>query len=527
MGAEPSRASHNVISNGNDAGSPVRGQDPCYFAETSGPAAAELLSKLLNTVMQGIAMFDAERKLVLYNQHYPELFGYPDGFLHVGMGLEEILTLNCARSNRTPEETECYIRERLLAVQSKEPSRREHIRPDGRVLAIRFTPTVDGGFISTYVDITNRKRAEEEAERTAGLLKTTIENMADGVRVFDKNLRLVVCNQKSLDLFGFPQSYGVPGVPYEKFMQVSLERGDYGDCTPQQLAIKLARVKAGTTSVAEHRLPDGRTIQKMRNPMPDGGFVATYLDITDRKRAESELADQAVKLQHALVELQRSNAELEQFAYVASHDLQEPLRMVASYCQLIQRRYAAKLDKDANEFINFAVEGAKRMQSLINDLLVYSRVGTKGKPMVATDLEQVLADALANLVIAVEESGAEITHDPLPQVNGDGVQLLQLLQNLIGNALKFRGDEPVRIHIGAERQDDRWLISVRDNGIGIEPQYAERIFLIFQRLHTRAEYPGTGIGLSICKKIVERHGGKIWVEPAPTPGSVFKFTLPA
>ena len=527
MGAEPSRASHNVIPRGNGDGSPTRSPDQSYFAETGGPAAAELLSKLLNTVTQGIALFNADRKLVLYNQHYPELFGYPEGFLRIGMGLEEILALNCARNDRTPAETEAYIRERVAAVKSKEPSRREHVRPDGRVLAIRFTPTPDGGFISTYVDITERKRAEAEAERTAIVLKTTIENMADGVRVFDKDLRLVVCNQKSLDLFGYPQSFGVPGVPYEKFMQVSLERGDYGDCNAQQLAVKLARVKAGTTSIAEHRLPDGRTIQKMRNPMPDGGFVATYLDISDRKRAESELADQAHKLEQAMVELQRSNAELEQFAYVASHDLQEPLRMVASYCQLIQRRYAAKLDKNANEFINFAVEGAKRMQSLINDLLIYSRVGTKGKPMVATDLEQVLADALANLVIAIEESGAVITHDPLPQVNGDGVQLLQLLQNLIGNALKFRRDEPVRIHIGAARKDDRWLIDVRDNGIGIEPQYAERIFLIFQRLHTRTEYPGTGIGLSICKKIVERHGGKIWVEPAPVHGSVFKFTLPA
>ena len=527
MRAEPSVASQNVIPNGNGAGSPVFSQDQRYFAETGGPSAAELLSTILNTVMQGIAMFDADRKLVLFNQHYPELFGYPESFLRVGMNYEDILRLNCDRSKRTASETDHYIRERLAEVQSKQPGRREHVRPDGRVIAIRFTPTPDGSFISTYVDITDRKRAEQEAERTAVVLKSTIENMADGVRVFDKDLRLVVCNQKSLDMFGYPQSYGAPGMPYEKFMQVSLERGDYGDCSPEQLAVKRARVQAGTASIAEHRMPDGRIIQKMRNPMPNGGFVATYLDITDRKRAESELADQARKLQQALVEVQRSNAELEQFAYVASHDLQEPLRMVASYCQLIQRRYATKLDQDANEFINFAVEGAKRMQSLINDLLLYSRVGTKGKPMVATDLEQVLADALANLVIAIEETGAEITHDPLPKVNGDDVQLLQLLQNLIGNALKFRRDDPVRIHIGAQREDDRWLISVSDNGIGIEPQYAERIFLIFQRLHTRAQYPGTGIGLSVCKKIVERHGGHIWVEPGPIHGSVFKFTLPA
>jgi hypothetical protein len=277
----------------------------------------------------------------------------------------------------------------------------------------------------------------------------------------------------------------------------------------------------------EHVRPDGKVIAVRFTPTPDGGFINTYVDITDRKRAEQAVVEQAHKLQQAMDELQRSNAELEQFAYVASHDLQEPLRMVGSYCQLLQRRYAAKLDQDANEFIDFAVEGAKRMQSLINDLLLYSRVGTKGKEFVSTELDKVLNDALANLTVAVEEAGAVITRDPLPRVKGDGIQLIQLMQNLIGNALKFRRDEPVRIHIGARREGDRWLISVTDNGIGIDPQYAERIFMIFQRLHTRKEYPGTGIGLSVCKKIVERHGGQISVEPAPTQGSVFKFSMPA
>lgn len=201
--------------------------------------------------------------------------------------------------------------------------------------------------------------------------------------------------------------------------------------------------------------------------------------------------------------------------------------MVASYCQLLQRRYQAKLDQNANEFIGFAVEGAKRMQSLINDLLLYSRVGTKGKPLVPTSLDHVLADVLANLSMATEENKAEISCDPLPTVSGDPTQLLQLFQNLIGNALKFRREGAVRIRIGARREGEQWLISVTDNGIGIDPQYAERIFMIFQRLHTREQYPGTGIGLSVCKKIVERHGGRIWVEPAATEGSVFKFLLPA
>lgn len=521
----PPAVAQRGVSHGNGAASPAPSQDHRYFAEISGSSATALLSTILDSVMQGIALFDADRNLVVFNQHYPELFDYPAGLLRVGMNYEEILRFNAGRGGAS--DLDLYVRQRLAESRSPIPTRREHVRPDGKVIAIRYTPTPDGGFINTYTDITSRKRAEAEAEQMGAVLKATLEHMADGIRVFDKDLRLVVCNQKALDMFGYPQEYGEAGTPYEKFMDVNLKRGDYGDCSPEELEKKFFRVQHGIASNTEHRLADGRVIQKMRNPMPGGGFVSTYLDISERKRAELAMAEQAQKLQQAMVELQRSNAELEQFAYVASHDLQEPLRMVASYCQLLQRRYTAKLDQDANEFINFAVEGAKRMQSLINDLLLYSRVGTKGKEFVQTDLEHVLADALANLAIAVEEAGAEITHDPLPKVSGDGIQLLQLMQNLIGNALKFRRDEPVRIHIGAQREGDRWLISVTDNGIGIEPQYAERIFMIFQRLHTRKQYPGTGIGLSICKKIVERHGGHIWVEPAPTQGSVFKFGLPA
>jgi light-regulated signal transduction histidine kinase (bacteriophytochrome) len=199
--------------------------------------------------------------------------------------------------------------------------------------------------------------------------------------------------------------------------------------------------------------------------------------------------------------------------------------MVASYCQLLQKRYAGKLDSNADEFIAFAVEGANRMRQLVSDLLTYSRVGTKGKEFADIALEDVLANALSNLSVAISESGARVTHGPLPTVFGDAVQLLQLLQNLIGNAVKFRGDEAPAIHLDAERDGKRWLIRVRDNGIGIEPQYAERIFLIFQRLHTRQKYPGTGIGLAVCKKIVERHEGRIWVESQPGAGSTFCFTL--
>ena len=231
-------------------------------------------------------------------------------------------------------------------------------------------------------------------------------------------------------------------------------------------------------------------------------------------------------LREATQELQRSNAELEQFAYIASHDLQEPLRMVTSYLQLLERRYKASLDQNAFEFIGFAVDGASRMQTLIQDLLTYSRVGTKEATFAPSDCDAILDRVLSNLQVAISESAAHITRTPLPTVASDSSQIEQLLQNLIGNAIKFRGDGPPKIQIAAEAQPDHWLFSVQDNGIGIDPSHADRIFQVFQRLHGIGKYPGTGIGLAVCKKIVERHRGSIWVESKGGSGSTFFFTIP-
>jgi PAS domain S-box-containing protein len=250
----------------------------------------------------------------------------------------------------------------------------------------------------------------------------------------------------------------------------------------------------------------------------DGGLIVDFVDITDRRRAELELIERTE-------ELTRSNVELERFAYIASHDLQEPLRMIASYTQLLQQRYTGKLDADADEFIGYAVDGAHRLQKLINELLAYSRVGTKGTAFTSVDLEPVLEEVLKALESPIRECGAEVTHDQMPVVRCDPTQIGQVLQNLVSNAIKFRGDEPPRVHVGVQRSEDEWVFCVSDNGIGVEPEYFDRIFVIFQRLQPRSDYQGTGLGLAICKRIIERHGGRIWVESEPGTGSTFCFAL--
>jgi PAS domain S-box-containing protein len=248
-------------------------------------------------------------------------------------------------------------------------------------------------------------------------------------------------------------------------------------------------------------------------------FSAFGRDVTEQKRAQQELA-------RKVEELARSNAELEQFAYVASHDLQEPLRMVASYTQLLARRYKGKLDSNADEFIGFAVDGAVRMQLLVQDLLSYSRVTTKGQSFQLIDAKAACENALENLRTSIKDSNAIVNVGPLPPVLADARQFMQLFQNLIGNAVKYCDERTPEIHVAAKPDGDQWLFSVQDNGIGIAPQYSERIFQMFQRLHTTKKYSGTGIGLAICRKIVERHGGKIWVEAQPGKGSTFVFTIP-
>jgi PAS domain S-box-containing protein len=370
-------------------------------------------------------------------------------------------------------------------------------------------------------NISVRKEAEKHLARMEGRYRGLLEAAPDAMVVVNQKGDIVLLNVQAEKQFGYHRDELVgqrmkniiPAGFAERLIADALRSTE--DALAQQI---------GTGIEITGRRKDGTEfpIEIMLSPLESAEGVlvtAAIRDITTRKVAEAHLL-------YKVEELNRSNEELGQFAYIASHDLQEPLRMVASYTQLLARRYKGRLDSDADEFITFAVDGANRMQRLIQDLLAYSRVGTKGKDLLVTSSEEALQRAILNLRGAIADSGAIVTHDPLPAVMADETQLVQLFQNLIGNAIKYQNPGVPRIHISAIKNGGgKWTFSVRDNGLGIDPQYFERIFVMFQRLHKREEFAGTGIGLAICKKIVERHGGEISVQSQPGKGSTFSFAL--
>jgi PAS domain S-box-containing protein len=346
---------------------------------------------------------------------------------------------------------------------------------------------------------------------------------AEGIVGLDRHARVTFANPAAIAAIGQPLDDLIGRGIAHRFEPSASGDGHEPSAGPIAQALSTGTIEYGADAVLRRgngtTVPVEYTCAPIRERGELIGAVVTFRDVTERRAAEQSLAERAQ-------ELARSNAELEQFAYVASHDLQEPLRAVVSYLQLLERRYRGQLDERADRYIGHAVDGARRMQALINDLLTYSRAGRRHDDRQSVDMAALLERVLKSLEVGIAESGATITHDPLPTIQGDPVGLGQLLQNLIGNALKFRGDDPPRIHISASREDRAWRFAVRDNGIGIEPEYQERIFTLFQRLHGRDEYEGTGIGLAICKKIAERHGGALWVESNPDQGTTFLFTIP-
>ena len=381
------------------------------------------------------------------------------------------------------------------------------------------------GIVGVSHNITKFKRAEERRRESEQRLQAFFSNTIALIFIKDRDRRFTMINRQYEMMLSKTNEEARGKTVFDVFPRAYAEMYDQND---------LHVLESGELMEMEETAPmkDGiHTFLTMKFPLSDGfgnihSIAGISTDITQRKKAEKELQERTKDLERSNRDLERSNRDLEQFAYIASHDLQEPLRMVASYVQLLNRRYSDKLDKNANEFIGYAVDGVTRMKKLITDLLTYSRVGTRKGEFVQVDCNQALRQALGNLRFAIEDCDADIQAGELPVIEGDEAQMVQLFQNLIGNALKFKRDKP-EIRIDAKQHGPMYFFCISDNGIGIEDEFKDRIFDVFQRLHSNKDYEGTGIGLAVCKKIVERHGGRIWVESTPDKGSTFFFNTNA
>ncbi len=480
------------------------------------------LEAILNTVLDGIITIDNKGIVQSFNPAAVNIFGYTP---------EEVIGKNVKMLMPDPYHTEHdqYISNYLETGDKKAIGLGREVsaqRKDGSVFPMELgisEMSIDGKrmFVGIIRDISERKLYIDELQSTTSFLNSVLENAVDGIITIDQYGNIQSINQAGEKIFGFTNKE-LLGKNIKKLMPSPYHEEHDGYLfnylnTGKKKIIGIGREviglrKDGSTfpmelSVSEIEIGEQR------------GFAGIVRDITERKLNEEIL-------QKRTQALERSNEELERFAYIASHDLQEPLRMVGSYTNLLERRYSDKLDDDAKEFIFYANDGAKRMQVLIQDLLAFSRVGTKGEKFIEVDCDVLIKSIFHDLKSSIIEKNCELTHDFLPTVLADKTQMRQLLQNLINNAIKYSDHERQnKIHVSAKKTATHWQFSVSDTGIGIEECYFKKIFDIFSRLHNKQEYSGTGIGLAICKKIVERHGGKIWLESIPDTGSIFHFTI--
>ena len=476
---------------------------------------------ILESAPDAMVIVDAQGRIVLVNIETERLFGYPREEL-IGQAVE-VLVPDQFRG-RHPEHRQGYTahpRPRSMG----EGLELRGLRKDNTEFPVEISlspiETLEGSLISSTIrDVTARKTAEEALREAGERFRTLANNISQLAWMADEKGYIFWYNQRWFDY---------TGTALEEMAGWGWQKVHHPDHV-QQVVAKISKCfQSG--EVWEDTFPlrgrDGNYRWFLSLAVPIRGtegkilrWFGTNTDITERKKSEERLLK-------TVGELKRSNDELQQFAYVASHDLQEPLRMVASYTQLLAKRYKGRLDPDADEFIAYAVDGSNRMQGMIQDLLAYSRAGTNGKVLHEISSENALKEALTNLRATILESGAVVTHDSLPAITTDDTQLTQVFQNLVGNAIKYRSAEVPHVNVSATKNGGKeWIFSVRDNGLGIDPQYFDRIFVLFQRLHGREEFEGTGIGLAICKKILERLGGRIWVESQPEKGSTFYFALP-
>ncbi len=532
--------------------------------------ALERLSRqnelILNSASEGIFGLDLNGRHTFVNSAAAQMLGYRVREL-IGKHSHEIWHHSKADGGPYPEE-ECPIYSVCKYGIIRRVKDEVFWRKDGTSFPVAYTstPVLEGdkriGAVVTFRDITKRRRVEEELRKHRQHLKELVEERTAELSAANGKLQNEINEhkraeielqqerdkaQKYLDVAGvifvvvgidqrvkLINKKGCESLVYEESEIIG--KNWFDNFVPKQarewVRTGFVKLLSGDLEPIEYfenpiltKSGEERLIAWRNTVLKDeeGNIIGTLSsgeDITDRKRAEKES-------KHLADELARSNSDLKQFAYVASHDLQEPLRVISGFVKLLAKRYKGKLDDRAEEFIDHTIDGVQRMEMLIGDLLEYSKVQLEGMVLKPADCNLLVEKSLKNLGSAVEESGAMVTHGSLPTVMADASQLSRVFQNLIGNAIKFHGEDAPKVHISAEKKEDEWFFSVRDNGVGINPDQAERIFVIFQRLHTKEEYPGTGLGLSICKRIIERHGGRIWVESESGKGSTFFFTLPA
>jgi PAS domain S-box-containing protein len=473
--------------------------------------------RMLLDGIQGYAIFmmDLQGQIVTWNAGAERIKGY---------SAAEIIGHNFS-SFFSPEDIERGRPEELLRLAAADGRHEEQgmrVRKDGSQFLANATITAlrdRAGNLRGFSEFTYEiNESKESGAKYRGLL----EAAPDAMVVVNQAGEIVLLNLQAEKRFGYHRDELV-GQKVKNIIPEGFAERLIADGTRTAAEALAQQIGTGIELYGRRKDRSDFPIEIMLSPLesPEGILVtAAIRNITERKRSEQHLVE-------TVAELNRSNDELEQFAYVASHDLQEPLRMVASYTQLLAERYKGRLDSDADEFIAYAVDGSNRMQVLIQDLLAYSRAGTNGKTLHKISSDHALKEALTNLRATIQESGAVVTHDLLPIITTDGTQLAQIFQNLVGNAVKYHGAAAPRVHVSAAKNGgNEWIFSVRDNGLGIDPQYFDRIFVLFQRLHGQTEFKGTGIGLAICKKMLERLGGRIWVESEPEKGSTFRFALP-
>jgi signal transduction histidine kinase len=492
-----------------------------------------LLMHALDVMADGFALYDANDRIVLYNKKYVDYSPLAADVIMPGVPKEEILRTSTMRGafvlkDMTPEE---YIQWRLE--RHRNPTEPIEVQlTDGRWILIAEKRTNDGGIVGTRSDITEMKLREIEMLRISQQLHarnlqfdTALTNMVQGLCMFDKDQKLIVVNKRYLEVYGFSADVVKPGITLRELMQYSVSLGNYtAEEAERALAERNDPTQLSRRSIIKQRLKDGRVIAVLNEPMSDGGTIATYQDITENENNAAMTLQYTQKLEH-------SNRELADFAYVASHDLQEPLRKIEAFGERLVNKYGSILPDDGKMFVDRMQNAAGRMRKLINDLLSYSRVTTGAKGFEKASLARILTEVVSDIQIRIEETEATIDFGELPTIDCEPMQMRQLLQNLLGNALKFRkADVKPIIRVTAEEFPDaatpHILLTVADNGIGFDNQFKEQIFTIFQRLHSRNEYEGTGIGLATVRKIVERHGGTINADGQVGVGAKFLVTLP-